>query len=229
MAQLTTNKLVVMTLEDEPWWNDLKTEEKLWLKRASYSLGEELIKLGHSRLRIGEQLVRINEILAPRRLFDKFIRENFRQSRATARRYMDAFHAAQRMVSPRVLEVAMANGFDHVPPEKMKEIPADIEDAGEIMEILRETPKRRHVLTIEQDPRVIVREAFNLVQSRLKRLPERQRENRARDLCSMILASAGCRVIQKIKPEEDLPAYRIKFKAPKKKPKKRAAQREVKG
>lgn len=195
--------LKIATLEDEVWWGRLDHTEKVWVRKSAQALGEALVRLGHSRLAVGEQLCVIHGVLAPKRLFYTFIMNNFRQSRTTAHRYMEEFRAAQKSASPVVLEIAMAHGF-HPAVDAWKGVP-DTEDQAEIVRYLsnasnvRQMPAQQ-VVIVEHDRKVIAREVANFAASRLKRLPAGIRPTVARTICGMILGEVGCTVMQKITP-----------------------------
>jgi len=203
-----------------PWWNDLTAEEKATVEKESRQLATAMLDLAYSKLAIGEHLQTLRNVLEPKRLFVKYLR-NFHFSQRTAYRYIRGFENATKMLPENVLRVVASRGVNMIGEteekplgvytEAVKELPPPkrsdpqaieswldkVEDKRK--EIARAAPERT---TIEGDPETLLKETIRFITVRYTRLPEhhKTREAWVKKLMGMILTECGRAEPQKIAP-----------------------------
>jgi len=131
--------------------------------------------LGETELGLGEHLTKINELLAPFRIFVSYIDEFFHMSRATAYRYMDQYKVGRKHLPEPVLEAAIARGTrikedvleqfvaENAPPQTQD--PKVINDYITKLESVPTTPVK-----VETNPEVLEKEIVNFSRLRYDRL-----------------------------------------------------------
>jgi hypothetical protein len=170
-------------MECMPWWKTLAAPEQRAVFLATQTLSEEMEKHGLSKLAIGQQLVRLREILEPKKKFCDYLRRNFPTcSVATAYRWIEQYETAKDKLPESFMKVAMSQGY-HVIDAEMVGImpPPKTQDRTKIVAYLQKLKNaRKEERTAREktnvDEEMMMRECFNFVLSRYQRLPNRNRE-----------------------------------------------------
>jgi hypothetical protein len=212
--ELVTRASVAQT----DWWSALEPAEQRTVLIEAQALVEEMVKFGLARLAIGEHLANLQAILEPKRIFQKFLKSHFRQSKATAYRYIERYQYVKDRIPDLVLRTAIAHGYDIIdaqieimdkmPPPKTQDR-AKIVKYLEKLEAASKEGKAAEPLP-EYDEETLLREAFNFVLTRLRRLPNnsRTRSRWFERLTGMVLSEAALRV-DEVAPVEVPEKFRV--------------------
>src|ERR1700733_7674065 len=93
-------------MESIAWWKSLTASEQRAVFLGTQALSEEMEKYGLSKLAIGQQLVRLREILEPKRKFCDYLRRNFPTcSVATAYRWIEQYETAKEKLPESFMKV----------------------------------------------------------------------------------------------------------------------------
>jgi hypothetical protein len=160
-----------------PWWGVLTPSEQRSVLLATQSLTEEMQKHGLSKLAIGKELVRLREILEPKRKFCDYLRRNFPTcSVATAYRWIENYENAKQMLPERFISVAMAHGYHVIDAAVIAKMPPPrTQDRGKIITYLAQLKKARKSSISDRklaDPHALKQECVNFVSARFRRLPQ---------------------------------------------------------
>lgn len=175
-------------------WSKLKPEEQSVINQRSRDLAEGLHAEGQSRLANGKNLFAIQEILAPRRMFDRFLRRYFHMSRSTAFVYITLYKTALRDSSKKVLDIAMARNYRAVNrPEIFKTYPPPkTDDPVKIVQYLDGLERKKgKVITIHKDYNGLLKQAIRSIGSCWRHVPEKARRAWMRELLGMELTYFG--------------------------------------
>jgi hypothetical protein len=205
-------------MESMPWWKTLTASEQRAVFVGTQSLSEEMEKCGLSKLAIGQQLVRLREILEPKRKFCDYLRRNFPTcSMATAYRWIEQYEMAKDKLPEGFMKVAMSQGY-HVIDADMVELlpPPKTQDRKKIvayLQRLKEARKQERALRDETsvNQEMAMRECFNFVLSRYERLPTQSRERGQwlEVLFGMILSEVGSNTKRYFTPIEVPDNFRV--------------------
>lgn len=164
-------------LANTPWWNALNPSEQRQVLLATQSLTEEMQKHGLSKLAIGRELVRLREILEPKRKFCDYLRRNFPTcSVATAYRWIENYESAKQMLPERFVNVAMAQGYHVIDAKVISQLPPPhTQDKAKILAylaLLKKTRKNASSAGRPRDPDTLQRECVNFISARYRRLAD---------------------------------------------------------
>lgn len=197
------------TLEKMSWWGDLNPSEQRLILVETQSLNEEMFKHGVSKLAIGEHLMKIQEVLEPKRKFTKFLKTHFRSvSPATAYRYISNYTSTKDRLPDIVVHTAMTQGYHVIDMDLVEKMPPPrTQDRTKIvayLDRLREEKKMSKEEETDYDPRTMARECFNYICSRIDRLPNnsRSRINWLHSLFGMLMTHLGIGEEQSIAPAD---------------------------
>jgi hypothetical protein len=181
-----------------PWWDILTPSEQRNVLLATQSLTEEMQRHGLSKLAIGRELVRLREILEPKRKFCDYLRRNFPTcSVATAYRWIENYENAKQLLPERFVDVAMAQGYHVIDAEVIsKNPPPRTHDRTKIIAYLAQLSNARRSVRPARgaaDPDALARECVNLISARYRRLPEDEvgRSMWLESLLSVLLSELG--------------------------------------
>src|SRR6266496_1014598 len=175
----------VTALQSLAWWDKLNDDEKNSVIAASQRLGEALVTFGTSRLAIGEHLTRLQAVLEPHNLFQRFLK-NFHFSKRTAYRYIAGYNNAKNRLPENVLKAAMARGFNIVGESEIKplgiytraveKLPPPVNPTPtqavtwleQVDEVRRQTKSDEGTeslssVVVPQDPQTLLRECYKFV------------------------------------------------------------------
>lgn len=181
-------------MEKMPWWTELSPSEQRQVLLETQSLTEELDKFGLSKLAIGEHLVKLRDILEPKKKFVSYLKHNFPEafSRATAYRWIDNYQTATNTLPAPFVEVAMSQGYHVIDAEMVeKNPPPRTHDKAKIVAYLKKIKEEGKKAAKESagdrdDPEDVKKELFNYGCIRIARLP-----NNSRTRANAIVEVAG--------------------------------------
>lgn len=204
-----------ITLATLSWWEKLNPQEQTEVQNETNQLIQAMVNYGYSRLAIGEHLSKVRAILEPHSLFGKYLK-NFRFSVTTAYRYISGYENVQNRLPQNILKLAMAKGYDIIGTSEVKPLgvytdavnqlppPPHANDTQaetwlEQVEQVRKTIKSGNraegaqVISIPQDPDVLLKECYKFVSIRYKKLPINHKTRAAwvRSLVGMMLTELG--------------------------------------
>lgn len=197
-------------LEKMSWWSELSASEQRIVLVEAQGLNEEMFKHGVSKLAIGEHLLKIQEVLEPKRKFTKFLKSQFRSvSPATAYRYIQNYTTTKDRLPEIVVQTAMTQGYHVIDMDMVEKMPPPrTQDRTKIIAYLDRLRLEKKVLSKEEgtedDPRTMARECFNFICSRLDRLPNnsRSRINWLYSLFGMLMTQLGIGEEQSVTPAD---------------------------
>jgi hypothetical protein len=170
-------------METMPWWKTLSPSEQRSVLLTTQSLSEEMERHGLSKLAIGRHLVKLREILEPKKRFCDYLRRNFPTcSVATAYRWIEHYESAREVLPEGFMRVAMSQGYHVIDAELVeKNPPPRTQDRAKItaylMKLKDERKKSRAIRSEETvDQQALMRECFNFVLSRFERLPQNNKQ-----------------------------------------------------
>jgi hypothetical protein len=201
----------------QKWWSKLNNVEQKEVMSEGQQLAAAMIANVESRIAIGQHLSRLQEILTPYGVFQRFLR-NFQFSLRTAARYIAAYKNAKAGLPEKVLKAAVARGVNimgenEAKPfgqytEVVKNLPpptqATDEQANAYVDAILNARKqqRSNIATeaaggmgvvIPQDPGTLLKECYRFVSLRFARLPQNvnTRKKWTRQFVGMVLTLAG--------------------------------------
>lgn len=220
------------------WWDKLNANEQQTVKAEGEQLAVSLLNYGKSRLAIGEHLLSIKEVLEPKQLFVKFLR-NFHFSVKTAYRYMNGFTNAKAELHEKVLQGAMARGLNMIGESEDKPL-------GIYTEAARQLAPPSHNPTTDQvnawldsvetvrkkirsgagvatnvievvNPEMAMKECVRFIENRYNKLPHKGRTQSAfaKNLCGYILTIAGIEESVTVEPTAIPAGFRAERGRPK--------------
>lgn len=195
------------TFEKFRGWKKLKTEEE---RRAviakSQGLAGALQKYGHSKREIGEFLRELNQIWAPYKMFESYVKWMFHMSKRTAYRRLDLVEDTQAL-PPHVFNAFLARGVDiddnvikvtkRLPPPK--EEAQALPYVDQVVDTVKKSKTRRKAAASAQaeeeayDSRLATKEVYLFFTRRWDMIPShyKTREKFVKDLCGMMLQKLG--------------------------------------
>lgn len=195
-------------MEKMPWWSELSPSEQRQVLLETQELTEELDKFGLSKLAIGEHLVKLRDLLEPKKKFMSYLRHNFPEafSRATAYRWIENYESANAVLPAQYVQVAMSQGYHVIDAEMVeKHPPTRTHDRSKIIAYLSKIKKEGKKLkdTEERyDPEDVKKELFNYGCIRIARLPNnsRTRANAIVELAGLWFKEFGIGTEQSVSP-----------------------------
>lgn len=171
------------SLSSESWWDVLTPAEQRTMLIETQHLSEALCAFSMSRMAIGEHLLRIRDILQPKRKFKPFLRSHCNSfTVATAYRWIDVYVATKDSVPELVLQTAIARGYDIVDLEMVKRMPPPrTQDKAKIVAYLNRLKEARtaeRVASTEQptmNPDDLCERAFRFIEIVYEKLPDNPR------------------------------------------------------
>lgn len=212
------------------WWKKLSADEHVAVVNESKMLAQSLLHFGQAKVAIGEHLERLQGILEPHNVFQKFLKQ-FRFSKRTAYRYIAGYKNAKAALPQTVVKAAMQRGINIIGDSENKPLgiyteavktlpppqaPTD-EQANAYLDALEKMRKEtRTTATVMElpvgDPNTLLKESLRFVTTRYKRLPtnKRTRENWANRLIGMLVSEFGLtnHTFTPIAVPEDLQVHR---------------------
>lgn len=214
-------------------WDKLSAEEKKAAASEGRQLSQALLQYGRSKLAVGEHLTKLQAILEPHNLFSRFLK-TFHFNKRTAYRYIAGFNNAKERLSAPILKAAMQRGVNIIGENATKPLgiytnavaklpppsnPTDVQAVtwlDQIEQVRRDTRAEAATglsVVTNQDPQVLLREAYRFVNLRYRRLPNNSRTKAAwvRSLVGMLMADLGVNTHQTFAPTavpEDFKAQR---------------------
>lgn len=195
---------------------ELEPREKQILEREAKALRSDMVTFAQSKLAIGEHLLKIHEILEPKRVFGRFL-DNLRSglSKKTAYRYIEGFQNAGQILSEPILREAMARGMNmlgtgdkplgrytlavkRLPPPRSTN-PKVID---QYLENVQEKTREIYSNELERDEDELVKEVFRFFDARFQRLPNHHKTRRrfVETLGGMMVARLGVSSPQTFEP-----------------------------
>ncbi len=175
-------------------WEKLEPQEQTAVRAEYRAIADALHSEGKSRLAVGQHLVAAQEILAPKRMFDRFIRQNFHLSRSTAFNYINLYKAALQDAPKKVLDIAMSKNYRAInKPHIFKTYPPPKTNSpAKIIQYLDKLEKRRSkVVSIHKSPDNLIKQALHSVGVCWEKIPKPQRREWSRQLIGMQMSRFG--------------------------------------
>lgn len=221
MRKPTANKLDTLThiqptiFSELAWWTKLDMSEQKEVVSAAQKLSDALVTNGYSKIAIGEHLTRLQSVLEPHNLFQRFLK-NFHFSKRTAYRYIAGYNNAKARLPEPIIKAAMARGYNMIGDSELKPLGVYTEAVAKLPP--PQNPNAEQAVTwldqVEQvrkdnrsaqgtpsltlpfvpsDPNTLMRECYKFVSLRYKRLPNnsRTRNSWVRSLVGMMLTELG--------------------------------------
>lgn len=178
----------------------LEPNEQDKVKAESQKLTEALRSETQSKLAVGEALVRLRDVLEPKKIFVSYLRYAFEMSVPTAYRYIEYYTTAHSKLPKPVIEMALQRGAKIDIAAIEKNPPPDTKDKGKIIEYLSNLRPVR--VEVAQSPDLILKECVNFVSTRWDRLPNNQRAKVTfmRNLIGMLMTKFGTASEQTFSP-----------------------------
>lgn len=225
-------------LTSSPWFQrQLSDEEKKQVLADSEALAHDLQTFGHSRIAVAARLSRIQDVLGPLKLFEKFLKQ-FHFKRRSAYRAIKSFRNAQALPQP-IINAAMARNVNimgetesapfgtytdaikKLPPPPAPSEAQAVEYLDKLEGVKRGLPKpERPADPVQEvlgptDPKDLMREVYRFADVRYRRLPvemtHRAKSAWVKTLCGMLLQRTGLSgepAIAIIAPPPDFKAVR---------------------
>jgi hypothetical protein len=183
------------SLAKENWWLKLEAKEQRVVLVETQALTEALVTYGMSRLAVGEHLNNLQAVLAPKKMFGKFLKTQCRFSVATAHRYIDSYLKTKDRIPEAILRTAIARGYDVIDAKVVDKLPPPkTEDREKIVTYLEKVEsarkEARQITAIpDYDSEVMKKEVINFIGLRYDRLPAnpRLRQKWASEVIGMML------------------------------------------
>jgi hypothetical protein len=201
-----------------PGWESLEPEEQDVVVEQGRLLAEALVDNSRSSLAIGEHLTKLQEVLEPKRMFVKFLK-NFHFSQRTAYRYMTAYQYAKEKLPDLALKLAAARGMNFVGYSAEKPLgvytevvkrlpPPETNSRREIQEWLEEiderTKARRKRAKTPRlgDPDELLEQVYRFIHLRVQQLPghHKTRGSFLRSIVGMLMTELGLGTPQSFSP-----------------------------
>ena len=202
-------------------WDGLESAEQQSIKTETAALAKALEVSGRAKLAIGEHLFKIQQILEPRRIFNRYLKTlPFGLSRATAYRYIDNYTVARTLLPAPVMKVAMMRSTENLnlkmveatPPPKTQ----NVTKINDYFDRLRTGPKL--VEAKSQTPDALKKDCYNYVHLRFQRLPNNGKTRSAwiHSLCGMLITEMGVGNPISVEPVAIPDDYRVSRGRPRK-------------
>jgi hypothetical protein len=194
MASRAFGLLPSADLEALRGWEKLEPQEQTALRAEYRAIADALHSEGKSRLAIGQHLLKAQEILAPKRLFVRFLKRSFHMSRSTAFNYINLYKAAIEYAPKKVIDIAMSKNYRAVnKPNIFKAYPPPkTESVSRIIQYLDGLEnKKQKVVTVHHTPETLMKRALHAVEVNLSRVPKQERRNWMRSLIGMEMSKFG--------------------------------------
>jgi hypothetical protein len=211
--------LTTTVFTSQKWFTKLTNVEQKEVLSESKKLAVAMVANVESRIAIGQHLVRLQEILTPYGVYQRFLR-SFHFSLRTALRYVAAYKNAKAGLPDNVLKVAVSRGVNIMGEneqkpfgqytEVVKQLPppqaATPEQANAWVDAIENARKQQRSQTaaavaggeilgvvVPQDPQTLLKECYRFVTLRFSRLPQNAntRKKWMRQLVGMELTLAG--------------------------------------
>lgn len=204
-------------------WDALTPEEQNAVKTEGEQLAVALLNHGRSKLAIGEHLLKIKAVLEPKKMFVRFLK-TYHFTVKTAYRYMNGFTNAQSQLPEPVLQAAMARGYNMlgesndrplgIYTEAVKQLPPPETQSPEqvntwldsVEAVRKKTRGTRTVaineVSVPQDTETLLKETFRFIDSRINKVPARERTKFAQDVISYTMTLAGMTKPRSFAPAE---------------------------
>lgn len=195
--------VTVEELRELRGWTKLDPKEQTAVLSESRELGRALYQEGQSRLASGRILDNISQILAPKKLFARFLRRYFHMTRQTAYNYIKLWKAAEKDAPKPVLDLALSRNYRIVNrPEIFKTYPPPkTTNPQKLIEYLdRIETQKPKVVTIHKNPKGLLRQTLHQVEAAWRQVPVLERADFARELIGMEMTLFGWRAEQTFKP-----------------------------
>jgi hypothetical protein len=201
-ASAEPSKVSTHDLNGIEGWDELEKSEQDIIRSETVSLDKALIDVGRARLAVGEHLFNVQEILKPKRMFNRYLTALNWTSRSSAYRAIDLYSAAKNILPAPVMEQAMLRATDHLNLRRLEENPpprtTNVVAINEYLDtVTASTPQEPST-----DVNVLKKEVFNIFDNRFQRLPAagRSRTAFALSIAGMILYRAGLTGPQTVTP-----------------------------
>lgn len=202
-------------------WDGLEAAEQHSIKAETAALAKALETSGRAKLAIGEHLFKIQQILEPKRIFNRYLKTlPFGLSRATAYRYIDNYTVARTLLPAPVMKVAMMRSTENLnlkmveasPPPKTQ----SVTKINDYFDALRAGPKL--VEAKSQTPDALKKDCYNYVHLRFQRLPNNSKTRSAwiHSLCGMLITEMGVGNPISVEPVAIPDDYRVSRGRPRK-------------
>ena len=212
-------------MESIPWWNSLDAAQRRAVLIETQSLTEEMERHGLSKLAIGAHLLRLRDILEPKRKFCDYLRRHFPAcSQATAYRWINNYLAAKDSLPDSFLRTAMSQGYHVIDATAVEKLPPPkTHDRTKITAYLARLKaarkeERAGASDADTDPELLLRESFHFISTRMSRLP-RKGSVQAKwmaSLIGMLLSEIGDAEEQSFRPVVVPKGFRVVRGRPKK-------------
>lgn len=192
------------------WWKKLNPQEQTAVIGESQLLGTALLAFGQSRMAVGQHLEKLQSLLEPHNVFQKFLK-TFRFSTRTAYRYISGYRNASSLLPEPIVKAAMTRGLPLVGDTAVKPLgaytevvktlpppPAPTElQANQYLDAIEKMRRETRTSNVFElpvgDPTTLLKECLRFVATRYKRLPQNKRTRDAwmNRLIGMQLAEFG--------------------------------------
>lgn len=211
MTQLAVSDKSLTILKTLPGWDALNKRDQALIEKETLDLSEAIMGLGRSKLAIGEHLMRVQEKLEPLRMFTRYL-DAYNLKKSTAYNHITAFKNATQWLPKPVLDAAIVRnmsiiGIKEDKPlgiytDAVKRIPPpatnDPKKIAEYLDSVEASQKRtdgrsKRMAEVEEDPEVLLKQAYRFVVSRLNKLPSRGKARRSfiEQLAGMMISELG--------------------------------------
>jgi hypothetical protein len=194
---LTLQRLSNVELEEISGWASLAVQDQKSVKDQTQLLFDSIQDAGKARLRIGQHLVKVRDILEPKRMFNNYLLGlNF--SRATAYRMIEDYEKSRTILPPPFMQVAILRGNQTLKAETIKALPppktASPVLINEYFDKAEKYQRTQRAKRSETDPETLKKIIVNQVRLQYDKLPDDDtRFNRAwlRSIAGMVLTIGG--------------------------------------
>lgn len=197
-------------LQTLPGWENIPRKDQIYIEKETKGLGEALENYGKSRLAVGERLTNIQEKL-PAGTFSRYLKA-YHFKRSTAYNTIASYKNAVQWLPEPVLLRAMARNMPllgasadqplgihtkavkRLPPTQSKDPVVIDQWLDTIEELTKKTDARSpKMVEVDEDTDVLLLQAYRLVSSRLKKIPNRGKSRRVwlDKLVGMLLTEMG--------------------------------------
>lgn len=229
--------IVVHTVSALSWFTKLNKDEQSAVTREGEALAQALLQYGRAKLAVGEHLTKLQGILEPHNLFQRFLK-HYNFNKRTAYRYIASFKIAQARLPEVILKTAISRNIDLIgsnetqpfgrftsaveklpPPQNPTQDQANTW-LNQVEQVRKDTRTAETgaqagglFLAVNADPQVMLKECYRYVNLRYRRLPNnaKTKANWVRSLVGMILSDMGIAGQQSFAPitiPEDYKALR---------------------
>jgi hypothetical protein len=202
-------------------WDGLEAAEQHFIKHETAALAKALEVSGRAKLSVGEHLFKIQQILEPRRIFNRYLKTlPFGLSRATPYRYIDNYTVARTILPAPYMKVAMMRSTENLnvkmveatPPPKTQNVTKinnyfdKLPTGGKLVEAKSETPD------------ALKKDCYNYVHLRFQRLPNNGKTRAAwiHSLAGMLITEMGVSNPITVEPVAIPDDYRVSRGRPRK-------------